>query len=196
MRLLSFVFLLALVVSTTVQLLAAPPTGKVIPLSDGITKLDLTGQQSDGMVILAHRENFNAHSFDVLSLYIKAGYESPNAPICNLIPVFDDNKERLTVTIGGGADCILHDFRLVRDSDRSPLRLIIADRSLGDEGFAGANAVTFSFYVLRINKEGEVGRPLYYFERTSQSKAKHKYCDVGEAFKNELGLGDYRKSLR
>lgn len=41
---------------------AANDSGTVIPLSNGMTKLDLTGRQSESFAILAHRENFNAHS--------------------------------------------------------------------------------------------------------------------------------------
>lgn len=176
--------------------------GKVIPLSNGITTLDITGQQSEGMAILAHRENFNAHGFDVLSLYIKTVYEVSQKTIWSIIPVFDgdedskDFKERPTINVGGGADCFLHDFRLVRDSESGPLRLIIAERLLANEGYAGTSTVTFSFYELRYNQGNSIGRPVYYFERTGQSKAKRKYCDVEEAFKQELGFGDYRKSSR
>ena len=183
-----------MVVAVTSQLLAATDAGRVIPLSNGITTIDLTGQQSESMIILANRENFNAHGFDVLSIYVKPDKTLADAPIWHIVPVFDDDKERLTLTVAGGADCTLHDFRLVQDSKNNPLRLVTADRSLGDEGFTEPNVVTFSFYVLRLNEHSLIGRPLYYFERTSQSEAKRKYCDVGEALKKELGLDDYRKA--
>jgi hypothetical protein len=34
--------------------------------------------------------------------------------------------------------------RIVQDSQSNPLQLIIAERSLGNEGFGGSNTVTFS----------------------------------------------------
>ena len=74
-----------------------------------------------------------------------------------------------------------------------PLRLVVAHRDLG-ESFADPNAVLFSFYELRTNRKGIPGKPLYCFERVRLSKARVPYCDVGEAFKKELGLRDWRTS--
>jgi len=170
-------------------------SGKVVRLSNGITRIDITGKQSEGMAILANRENFNAHGFDVLSLYIKTIDRESKKPIWSIVPVFDGDRERLQLTIGGGADCFTHDFRLLRDSNKQPLRLIVAERPLG-EGYAVADVVTFSAYILRVNKEGETGHPLYYFELIKTFKSRQKYCDVGEAFKMELGLDDYTNKSR
>ena len=141
------------------------------------------------MAVLAHRENFNAHSFEVLTLYLKSG---PAPGTWHLVPVFDRDRERLELTISGGADCLLHDFRLVREGKGHPLRLLVADRAL-DASFADADAVTFTSYVLRINREETPGSPRFFFERERQFPAKARYCDVGEAFRRELGLGDWRK---
>jgi len=43
-------------------------TDQVIPLSYGINSVRLT-HDLRGTVVLAWRENYNAHSFDVLSIY-------------------------------------------------------------------------------------------------------------------------------
>ncbi len=45
-------------------------------------------------------------------------------------------------------------------------------------------------------QEDEMGNPLYCFERIKTFKSGQKYCDVEEAFKMELGLGDYRSKSR
>lgn len=169
--------------------------GEVVRVDYGISRMDLTGRRSQGMAILANRENFNAHGFDVLSLYIKASSIPGEPPIWSIVPVFDGEKERLEITVGGGADCYLHDFRLVRMAKDKPLRLIQAHRDLG-EGFAEPGKVTFTFYELRHNKSGEIGRPLFFFEQVSTLTTGKKYCDVEEAFKVELGLKDYRDKAK
>jgi len=165
--------------------------GKVVPLAYGITRIDMTGQNAEGMAVLANRENFNAHGFDVLTLYVRTLPPWGGAKIWSLVSVFDGEKEKLVTTVSGGADCLLHDFRLVAQSGGRPIALVVADRELG-ASYADPANVTFSFYELRNNRDGEVGRPVYYFERTSQVKARRPYCDVGEAFWGELGLANWR----
>ncbi len=142
------------------------------------------------MAVLSHRENFNAHGFDIFSIYIKDLVEGENVAEWSSVTFFDGEKERFVLTVGGGADCLLHDFRLVTPPAGKSLRLVLADRELGGS-FADEDKVTFSFFELRKNARGEVGRPLYYFERVRVETAKKKYCDVGEAFKVELGLNNY-----
>lgn len=85
----------------------------VVPLSYGITTLDLTGHGLPSMAVFARRENFNAHGFDVLTLYVNVSYGNGSPPVWQLVSVFDNKEERLTVSVSGGADCLLHDFRLV-----------------------------------------------------------------------------------
>lgn len=161
----------------------------VVRISFGVTKVDLTGKGNPAMTVLAHRENFNAHSFDVLSLYIGEP-TGKGQPQWHIVPVQDKGKETFVVTAGGGADCLLHDFRLLAAARKSPARLVLADRELG-ESYANAAQVNFKFYELRKNTEGDPGTPLYYFELVRTQKAKQRYCDVGEAFAKELGLGGY-----
>jgi hypothetical protein len=170
---------------------AAPAS--VVQLSDGVTHADISGDGQKGMIVKARRENFNAHGFDVISFYIQSPLTDGGTSVWNIVPVFTGNKEMFEVTVSGGADCVLHDFRLVKSEPGNGVRLIIANREIRESYFE-ESSVTFEYYTLNKNNEGEVGVPRYYFEKTSTSKAKGKYCDVGEAFMKELGLSGYGKN--
>ncbi len=167
----------------------AAPALQAIPLPNGPTPVDFTGKGMKGLAMLAHRENFNAHSFEVLTLYfsVKDGSGSKAAEHLEILPVFDGNDEKLTLTAGGGADCMLHDFRLVRHSGRKAVELVVARREPGSS-FADSAPVEFRHYALKTNEEADPGRPSYYFELASTQKSKRSYCDVGEAMAKELGL--------
>lgn len=162
-----------------------------IPLHYGSNQVNFGDNGEVGIVMLGNRENFNAHGFDVLTLYLKPLGTDKEAADWQLVSVFDGAKEALTLTVGGGADCTLHDFRLVRDGTRGSVSLIVAERDAGSS-YADVAPVHFKHYSLRRNNAAEVGRPLYYFELVSSSKAKNLYCDVGEAFFSELGMKPYR----
>lgn len=163
-----------------------------IALHNGSNAIHLSGDGAAGMALLGRRENFNAHGFDVLTLYLK-GTASPDVPDnWHLVSIFDSDKEALTLTAGGGADCMLHDFRLVRQGGREDASLIVADRDFGST-YVDAAPVHFKFYALRRNDNGDVGRPLYYFELIKQATSKKVYCDVGEALLHELAVKPYRQ---
>ena len=166
-------------------------TAQVMPLRNGMNTLSLTSAPVPAMAMLAHRENFNAHSFEVLTLYIQAPAGDREPLQWQIVPVFDAEKERLTLSASGGADCILHDFRLLRPSATRDAQLIVADRELG-KSFADAAPVQFRFFQLKKNTEGLLGRPMYYFEFDHARKASKAYCDVGEALQTELGVGPYQ----
>jgi hypothetical protein len=160
---------------------------RVVHVHYGINKVQLTADGLRGMLVRARRDNGNAHGFDVLSIYALAS--SKEDPEANLlaVPVWgSDGKERLELTAGGGADCKLHDFRFTVGSEKD-LQLITAEREYGssfvDDGF-----VTFTYFQLARNENVEIGRPLYYFESVKTAKSAKKYCDVGAAFKQELGI--------
>jgi len=165
----------------------------VVQLSDGVTYADFSGDGQKGLIIKARRENFNAHGFDVISFYIQSPPIDGGTSVWNIVPVFTGNKEMLELTVSGGADCVLHDFRLIKSEPGKASRLIIANRKIRESYFE-ESSVTFEYYTLNKNSEGAVGAPRYYFKKTSTSKAKGKYCDVGDAFMKELGLGAYGKN--
>jgi hypothetical protein len=158
-------------------LLAAAPQR----IANGITKIRLTAG-APAMAVKGHRENGNAHSFEVVSFYIRVEDE------WNLVSVFEKNgDESLVETIGGGADCLLHDFRLLRPARGRNARLVIARREFGDN-YADTKTVTFTFYELKtLGDDGPLG-PNYWFQAVSTKKSSRSFCDVGEAFKSELKL--------
>ena len=194
--------LAALFAFSAIQLACAAPPNQalslkdytVVPVKNGITQFDFAPRDSDtsdnrpGYIVSTHRENFNAHSFDLTSFYAFEIGDSKST--LGSIPVFDGDKENANVVRSGGADCVLKDFRLLQARQGKPLLLIVANRSLG-QSFADENDVTFDYYQLKENTATDFGRPYMYFERVATRKAKKKYCDVGRAFQSELGLGPY-----
>ena len=127
------------------------------------------------MMVVGKRENFNAHSFELASLYVRVGQE------WNVVTYFDDDVEFEQLTSSGGADCLLHDFRFRRASIHKPLELVIADREFGDT-FSDSRPVVFRIYSLRHNVDKLWGRPDWYFELYATRTSRESYCDVGDAF--------------
>lgn len=161
-------------------------------LQNGVNRVALLAGAPAGMAVLAHRENFNAHGFDVLTLYQPMPSVRGEPAGWQIVPAFDAQGEHLTLAASGGADCLLRDFRLLQPVGRSGATLIIAERALGDS-YASPAPVTFRFYRLRRNDAGEVGRPGLYFEFDHEQTSAQPHCDVGEAFGHVLGLKDYRR---
>ena len=164
-----------------------PPAGDVIRFGNGVTSVDILGDGSAGLVVTGTRQNFNAHDFDAVSFYVMAATHG-DGKAWNVVPAFNGSDEKLWLPVSGGADCLLHDLRLVRMAGVRYATLVVADRELG-ESFDDAAEVTFTFYDLTKNRDGEPGRPLYYFTKVRVSKASRAYCDVGEALAKEIGLG-------
>ncbi|ULU26566.1 carbapenem self-resistance protein CarG family protein [Dyella terrae] len=162
---------------------------KAIPLINGPNKVRL--QDHDVTVVLASRENFNAHGFTLATFYLRdKGDDGKEA--WSLVPVFEKQKgeenERYGVTISGGADCVLHDMRLLSGGKSQPALLIIANREFG-QSYADDAPVHFDYYELTENEEGLPGHPAFYFRATRSTKARANYCDVDDAFDKELHLG-------
>jgi carbapenem resistance CarG-like protein len=153
----------------------------------GITNLPLTGDGVEAMLVRARRESFNAHDFDVLSIYarVKTAPESDISLL--LVPVWQGKNEAHELSTSEGADCKLKMFRVVAEPDHD-LQLVVARRAFGNS-YADEGEVTFTWFALKRNQESLPGRPRYYFESTRTEKAKKPYCDVDEAFDKELGLG-------
>jgi hypothetical protein len=162
----------------------------VVRLEYGENRVDFNNDGVPDLVVVGHRENFNAHDYDVISFYAnEPGDEHKRLAI---VPVFDQDKEKVTLAAAGGADCRLHDFRLLRPKRGEQTLLIVADRKMSDSYFE-ENTVTFSYFKLERNSTELVGRPYWYFNLAQVREAKVKYCDVNQAFRSELGLGDYRE---
>jgi hypothetical protein len=190
MRLQIFISRLALVATCILQGPAWAGEPSTIPLHYGVNQFPFDGG-AEGMAVLAHRENFNAHGFDVLTLYLKPKGKKADVGDWQFLSLFDGEKEALTLTAGGGADCMLHDFRLLQSAGPVGVQLIVAEREPGSS-YVDSAPVHFKFYTLRQNSSAEPGRPLAYFQLARTTKAKASYCDVGEAFVKELGIQPYR----
>ena len=167
-----------------------PPAGETIPLHYGINSVVLSATGEGATVVLARRENFNAHSFDVATFYIETRANDESEAQFTLVPIFAGDAERLDLTAGGGADCRLNDFRLVYRAG-ADAELITATRQLGSS-FADPAQVKFEYFTLKRNASQDVGRPDFYFERQRTVTARRMYCDVNEAFDVELRLARYR----
>jgi hypothetical protein len=183
---------------------AATASRPVIPLSSGLNTLTLTAASLPARAFLAHRDNGNAHGFDVLTLYIEVPIGEGALPEWQLVSTFDERDEKrhgvprgehLTLNTSDGADCRLSDFRLLAATDKADALLILADREFGD-GFASPAPVTFRFFTLRRNSAVVFGRPAFYFEFDREQKASKDYCDVGQALQVELDVGPYRPAER
>ncbi|MFL6709240.1 MAG: hypothetical protein ACJ8HI_13640 [Massilia sp.] len=161
-----------------------------LPLHYGSNLFSFGASGESAMAQLGRRENFNAHGFDMLTLYVKPG-PAGDLAYWQLATLFDGDKEALYLTAGGGADCMLHDFRIVRERPGGDPVVLVAQRDAG-ESYADAAPVHFKHYILQRNTAGMIGHPLYYFLLDRSFDAKRPYCDVGDAFKQELGIKAYR----
>jgi hypothetical protein len=158
-----------------------------VKLHRGINEVDLGVMGQHATVVVGHRANFNAHGFDVTTIYLSG--DSPAAGL-DIVGVWDDQKESLYLTTSGGADCLLHDFRLLRSARGAPPAVVVAERQLR-ESFVEDSPVTFKLYVLMHNDIGLPGEPTYWFKLVETRNAKAAYCDVGVALFRELGLPNY-----
>jgi hypothetical protein len=169
----------------------------VVPIKNGITQFDFGAHDTKGAksrpgyIVLSRRENFNAHGFDLANFYAFGSGDGKG--VLGTISFFDGDKEKFEASASGGADCLLHDFRLLESKKGKPPLLIVADRDPGDS-YADEAAVTFIYFRLVENTSEDIGRPNLFFDRLAVRKVKKKYCDVGRAFEVELGLGPYNDS--
>jgi hypothetical protein len=161
----------------------------IVRLHYGINRVDFNNDGREDLVLVARRGNFNAHSFDVVTFYSNDPQNEEGH--LGIVPMFDkEEKEELTLEVSGGADCVLHDFRLLKPKRGNQAMLIIAARKWS-ESFYEENTVTFSYFKLERNTLGTPGRPILYFSLSEVRQARAKHCDVNEAFRSELGLDNY-----
>jgi hypothetical protein len=169
---------------------------KLVRLRNGMNAVDVNVDGRDDSVVVARRENFNAHGFDVTTIYIWAAADKGRELELQIVPLQspndaetkEDEREKLTLSTSGGADCLLEDFRLLTDAAAKTAVVITAERTMGNS-FADKQRVVFKHYRLKRNADGIPGWPLLYFERFKRHSSKERYCDVGDAFKKELGIG-------
>jgi hypothetical protein len=168
----------------------------VIPLKNGVNSVELSGDSKKDMVMVAHRENFNAHWYEATTIYILVPEKSYGPAAWNVVPVEPMEEEesedklegeRLHFMTHGGADCLLKDFRLLRDPAKKRIVVITAEREFG-ETFIDRQPVVFRYYELSQNTDGMPGSAEFYLKGYRKTVSKAPYCDVGEAFRKELGI--------
>jgi len=181
--------LLAIAAGLTTAHAAGADNVRLVRIDNGPNTLKIRGQEA--LVFRAWRENFNAHGFGVITFYLRSKTDGTPARWA-LIPFLshgkDGDKDHLELTTSGGADCQLHDFRLLMTPDGREVSVIVADRDMG-ESYVDTQTVHFDYYTLAENAEGIPGWPPFYFKAVKTVDAKAKYCDVNEAFDKELHLG-------
>jgi hypothetical protein len=172
----------------------AQPAPVVVPVDGGMTSLRLNdgniGKDKDVVALRARRDNFNAHGFDVVSFYL-VGKDGGKREF-DIIPIFVEGRkgrdELHEITIGGGADGNLDDFRVLAAQGRQPARLVLAHRDFGDS-YAAPGIVRFTVYELTRNEMESPGEPGLYFQQKSKASSRQKYADVNDAFDRELHMG-------
>jgi hypothetical protein len=178
---------------------ARPELGEdlqLITLQNGVNTVDLDGAGTPAVIVMAQRDNFNAHSYEVTTVYATLKTAGADVSEWKIIPAMPKTgNELLHLVTSGGADCVLHDFRLLTDARHRSAVLVIADRKFG-KNFADKQPVTFELYRLTRNDEELPGAPALYFKFETLWKSGKSYADVGEAFQGELGIASGRRSGR
>lgn len=166
--------------------LAGRELSRVVPVANGMTRVPFDG--NDGYVIRSWRENYNAHGFDMIRFHF---VDKANGGQWSLVPLYGtpgkartkgtDDDEVDTLTVSGGADCLLQDFRLLKAGAVQPMRLIVATREMGDN-YAASETVRFSDYVLTRNDDGTIGWPPFYFKLVKRTQS------AGKLLRRERGV--------
>jgi hypothetical protein len=163
---------------------------QVIPLHNGFNTITLGGHPAT--LVLAWRENYNAHGFAVATMYAKGLGQSDEQATWQVVPLFQRQGvtpgELDVLSASGGADCLLHGFRLFTLPHDARTWLAIAQREMG-QSYIDRMPVHFDIYRLVQNDDGEVGAPPLSFHYDHSVRSHQPHCDVDQAFQHELGLG-------
>ncbi|HEX8297363.1 MAG TPA: hypothetical protein VF593_13750 [Chthoniobacteraceae bacterium] len=185
----SAVAICALLVSASAIAAGVPANAEVVPLHSGVNEVPFGTGADAGMVILAHRENFNAHSFQMASFYLRTSAQNSNPQEWQIVPFRMDLKTEnydYFLRVGGGADCQTLSFRLLTDRKANATYVVIAEREFGTS-FGDRNSVTFTWFKL-TRGDGLPGTPTAFFEPFQTDKTREPYCDVDRAIKTVLHL--------
>jgi hypothetical protein len=162
----------------------------VVNLRNGINDVDLDLDGQLDRVLIAWRENYNAHGYSAVTFLWRNPGGAPG-PIWQLIPFVERGGQGGfdTYRTVEGADCRLSDVRVLRDNtaSRRATLVIVGTRELGGT-YADSAAVSFAVYEMSRNADGEAGTPTLYFASGRRISATSLYCDIGQAFSAELGI--------
>lgn len=155
----------------------------IVPLVNGPNQVDLDGDGRPDEVIVARRENGNAHDFSVFTFLAHSVSAYSDTVQWNLLPFFDGRGQELdALATTEGADCLLGTVWLVRESGRAgnALGVLDGDREVG-ESYAAPAPVRFTLYRLFVNDSGAIGSPRLSFRVQRTFRAPKPYCDVRNA---------------
>lgn len=170
------------------------PEWKLAALRNGLNAIDVNSDGREDTIVVARRENYNAHGFESTAIFIWGSTTDAEPESLHIVPIQRasaatpaSTKDQLVLRSAGGADGLLNDFRLLINATEHTAVLITAARRFG-ASFADAQPVVFEFYELARNMEEVPGAPLFYFQAYQRKVSKTPYQDVTEAFEAELGL--------
>jgi hypothetical protein len=171
---------------------APAPVNGPVTLRNGPNNIALLGDSTPGLAFVSWRGNYNAHGFSVVTFSIRNPSDlSDFSSIWQNVPFFggpyDGDTGREIFRTSEGADCTLGDLRVIQHVN-APVEVVVASRQPG-ASFADTAAVRFDYYKVVHNREGSVGWPPTHFQFVRSVPARHGYCDVNQAFNNELHLG-------
>ena len=158
-------------------------------ISNGINYLDLDGDGEKDIIVKGYRNNISAHVFSVISFYSSRKADNQGKSNIKRLDIISigqlPNKEEYQLFTHEGADCILRDFRLVKIKNSKKVYLIKAERYLsGGKTYADEDIIKFTIYELQYDDTDD----RFFFNKINEFGSTRKYCDVNEAFKQELGI--------
>jgi len=161
---------------------------EVLSVHEGPNAIELNGASPTDLVVRGWVENYNAHGFHFVTFFIQYPDSEDGRTRWDLVPFVTGERTERGLTTSGGADCRLHDLRVLRPRSRPrAVTIVVADRDLG-RSYADSERVVFSVYELRQNLTGTPGTPGIAFYRTRTIVARARYCDVNDAFAAELSV--------
>jgi len=161
---------------------------EVLQISEGPNSLELNGAAPTDLILSGWVENYNAHGFHYFTFFVQYPDSEDGRTRWDLVPFVMGDRTDKGLTTSGGADCKLHDLRVLRPrSGPRSVTIVVADRDLGNS-YADRERVVFSVYEVGQNSTMTPGRPGIAFYRTRTIVARARYCDVNDAFVAELGI--------
>jgi len=161
---------------------------EVLQIGEGPNALELNGAAPTDLILRGWVENYNAHGFHYFTFFVQYPDSEDGRTRWALVPFVTAERMDQGLSTSGGADCQLHDLRVLRPrTGPRAVTILVADRDLG-RSYADSERVVFSVYELQQNLAGTPGVPGIAFYRTRTIVARARYCDVNEAFAAELSV--------
>ena len=168
------------------------PNAEIVELKNGVNSVDLDGDGTLDMVIRARNHSLGAGRHrDTLIFFVKVdtgeGWE------WNLIEFDKPSSRGFTghFSAYGDDECMSRDLRLLisGDDQRGRLTLILAIRELGRHVYDDDRVRFFLYELVDTNIPKILDFQRYEFFLKQVITTERKFCDVGKAFREELGIG-------